>query len=43
MEKIILQSLDKSYLKNEMKKYTDYVCGPITKSGKFFSITLVKK
>jgi hypothetical protein len=43
MEKIILKSIDKSDLKSDIKKYPEYVSGPITKSGKIFSVTLVKK
>jgi len=42
MEKIVLQSPDKSYLKKEIKKYSDYVASPITKNGKFYSVILLK-
>jgi len=43
MDKIILKSVDKSDLKSDIKKYPDYVSGPITKNGKLFSVTLAKK
>jgi hypothetical protein len=43
MEKITLKSVDKSDLKSDIKKYPEYISGPITKNGKIFSVNLVKK
>jgi hypothetical protein len=43
MEKIILKSIDYKDLKQDIKKYPNYTADRISKSGKFYQVTLIKK
>jgi hypothetical protein len=44
MEKIVLFSRDKGYLKLDIKKYSqnEWKCGQIRKSGNFWTVELIK-
>jgi hypothetical protein len=42
-EKIILQSVDLSDLKQDIKKYDGYKVGPIIKNGKIYKVELIKE